>query len=109
MALKTFYRPLVHFLGWPLARDFRLFSLLSFYCAFFFQAWKSEGIKIEGSLVMYKGIESCQKCAGTIQQYRKEIMVLGIWSHSLQTESVRISRYDTGTLTASAAGVNVRW
>ena len=29
---------------------------------FFFQAWKSEGIKIEGSLVMYKGIESCQKC-----------------------------------------------
>ena len=29
---------------------------------FFFQAWKSEGIKIEGSLLMYEGIESCQKC-----------------------------------------------
>ena len=62
VALKTFYCPLVHFRGWPLARDFRLYSLLSFYRAFFFQAWKSEGIKIEGSLLMYEGIESCQKC-----------------------------------------------
>ena len=41
---------------------FSLLSLLSFYRAFFFQAWKSEGIKIEGSLLMYEGIESCQKC-----------------------------------------------
>lgn len=37
--------------------------ILSFhFIALFFQAWKSEGIKIEGSLLMYEGIETCQKC-----------------------------------------------
>ena len=40
-----------------LQRDL-LFTLISH------EAWESEGVRIENSLLMYEGIETCKKCKG---------------------------------------------